>query len=187
MSYIDLYQEFRQARHDDKEYINDDLIFEMELIKQVDITIDYILELIHRYKDNCQDKELLININKSVKSSIELRSKKDLILQFVKKLNTNSNVYDDWQEFINDKKTEELNRIINEEELNKKATYKFINNAFRDGYIQESGTAITKILPSMTRFNPDQARSKKKETVLEKLINFFNRFLNISNESYLKE
>ena len=41
-AYIDLYNNFRKADEGDKENINDDLVFEMELIKQIEINIDYI-------------------------------------------------------------------------------------------------------------------------------------------------
>ena len=46
--YIDLYNEFRKGKEDEKENINDDLVFEMELIKQIEINIDYIIELIKK-------------------------------------------------------------------------------------------------------------------------------------------
>jgi len=41
--YIDLYNEFRKGTEVDQENINDDLVFEMELIKQVEINIDFVL------------------------------------------------------------------------------------------------------------------------------------------------
>ena len=46
--YIDLYQKFRPKDDGDKENINDDIEFEMELIRQVEINIDYILILVAR-------------------------------------------------------------------------------------------------------------------------------------------
>ena len=63
----------------------------------------------------------------------------------------------------------ELDSIITEENLEKDETYKFIGNAFRDGFVQISGTSISKVLPPVTRFSPTGERSKKRETVLEKL------------------
>ncbi len=52
----------------------------MELIRQVEINIDYILMLVAKYHDsNCEDKEILVDIRKAVDSSMQLRSKKDLI------------------------------------------------------------------------------------------------------------
>jgi type I restriction enzyme R subunit len=181
--YISIYEERRKIDDEDKENINDDLVFEMELIKQVEINIDYILELIRKYHSgNQEDKELLVDINKAIDSSVELRNKKDLIEQFINSINAESSVDDDWQSFVNSKKIEELDRIISEENLDKEKTYKFIESAFRDGGVQSSGTAIAKILPPVSRFSPDGGRGKKRETVLDKLTAFFGRFFDISGE-----
>lgn len=180
--YINLYEDRRKKEDSDKENINDDLVFEMELIKQVEINIDYILELIRKYHaSNQADKELLIDINKAIDSSVELRNKKELIEQFISTITADSSVDDDWQSFVNSKKIEELDRIITEENLDKDETYKFIENAFRDGNVQTSGTAITKIMPPVSRFNPNQSRGKKRETVLDKLSAFFSKFFDISS------
>ena len=65
--YIDLYQEFRPKDDGDKENINDDIVFEMELIKQIEVNIDYILMLVAQYHEsNCTDKEILAEIDKAV-------------------------------------------------------------------------------------------------------------------------
>ena len=181
--YIDLYNEFRKTEQSEKEVINDDLVFEMELIKQVEINIDYIIELIKQYhSSHTKDKEILVDINKAIDSSIELRNKKDLIEQFIETLDISSMVDDDWINFVEKKKKEELEKIIENENLNKEETYSFISNAFRDWYIQKTWTAITKILPPISAFTPDNQRWKKKETVLEKLTRFFERFFDISSK-----
>lgn len=183
--YIDLYNEFRKSTETEKENINDDLIFEMELIKQVEINIDYIIDLIKKYHgDHIRDRELLIDINKAIDSSIELRNKKDLINQFITNLGVSSNVDEDWHQFVETKKLEELDQIIESENLDREATYKFISNAFRDGVISETGTSITKILPPISRFSPDGGRSQKKESVLSKLTRFFEKFFDISSKEF---
>jgi len=186
--YINLYNEFRGKNKGDIENVNDDIVFEMELIKQVEINIDYILELIRKYHAGHQkDKEITINIQKAVDSSMELRNKKDLIEKFIASLTPSSNVNDDWNTFVNAKKTEELNRIITEEDLNKDETYKFVSNAFRDGFIQTTGTAITKVLPPVSRFSPTGERTKKRESVIEKLEAYFKKFWDISGGRLLQD
>ena len=182
-AYIDIYNEFRTGTEENKENVNDDVVFEMELIKQVDINIDYILGLIKKYhEDHTQNRELLLDINKAIDSSVELRNKKDLINQFISSLDVNSVVEDDWQKFVEGKKVEELEQIITNENLDHDATYAFIKNAFRNGNVATTGTAITKILPPVTRFSPTGERTKKRENVLDKLTRFFERFFNISGE-----
>lgn len=179
--YIDLYNEFRKSKEVEKENINDDIVFEMELIKQIEINIDYILNLIKKYhKDHIKDKEILLDINKAIDSSVELRNKKELIHQFIESLNKKSIIDDDWQKFVEKKKIEELEQIIKDENLDSDETYKFIKNAFRDGNIPVMGTAIAKILPPVSRFSKTGERTKKREIVIEKFTQFFERFFNIS-------
>jgi len=181
--YIDLYNEFRKGNDAEKEEINDDLVFEMELIKQIEINIDYILTLIKQYhSSNAEDKEILININKAIDSSVELRNKKDLIEQFIQSLEISSVVDDDWIKFVETKKVEELEKIIKDENLNHDKTYKFVENAFRNWFVETTGTSITKIIPkTISRFSKTGERTKKRENVITKLTKFFERFFDISS------
>ena len=184
--YIDLYNEFRKGTEVDKENINDDLIFEMELIKQIEINIDYILGLIKKYhEDHTKNRELLLDINKAIDSSVELRNKKDLINQFISSLDVHSVVDDDWQKFVEGKKVEELEQIIASENLDHDATYAFVRNAFQDGSLATTGTAITKIMVNRpSRFAHDGGYGKKRESVLSKLASFFERFFDISGGEF---
>lgn len=179
--YIDLHNEFRRGAEVDQENINDDLVFEMELIKQVEINIDFVLGLIKRYhEDHNKNREILVDINKAIDSSVELRNKKDLINQFITSLDIHSVVDDDWQKFVDKKKIEELEKIIDNEGLDHDATYAFLRNSFRDGSVATTGTAITKVLPPVSRFSPTGERTQKRESVLSKLTSFFERFFDIS-------
>ncbi len=84
-------------------------------------------------------------------------------------------------------KFEELDSIITEENLDKDETYKFINNAFRDGFVQSTGTSIAKVLPPVSRFTATGDRTKKRDTVIEKLSAFFSKFWDISGGKFLKD
>ncbi len=184
-AYIDLYNEFRKQVEGEKENVNDDVVFEMELIKQIEINIDYVIGLIKKYHEgHTKDRELLVDINKAIDSSVELRNKKDLINQFITRLDVHSVVEDDWQKFVDEKKVEELDQIISNEGLDHDATYKFVQNAFRNGDIVGTGTAIAKIIPPVTRFSPGGERTKKRESVLGKLTHFFERFFDISGGKF---
>ena len=184
-AYIDLYNDFRKGTEEAKENIIDDVVFEMELIKQIEINIDYILGLIKQYhEDHTKNRELLLDINKAIDSSVELRNKKDLINQFISSLDVHSVVDDDWQKFMEEKKIEELEQIIASEGLDHDATYTFVRNAFRDGNVATTGTAISKVLPPVSRFSPTGERSQKRESVLSKLTSFFERFFDISGGKF---
>jgi len=181
--YLNLYAEFRAASAAEKESINDDVVFEIELIKQVEVNVDYILLLVEQYlkkKGTGEDREIRATIERAVSSSPSLRNKKDLIEQFVDSVNTVAKVDAQWQAFVAAKKTEELERIIVEENLNAAETREFIGNSFRDGGIMASGTAITKILPPVSRFSGTNGHAAKKQKVLDRLTAFFERYFGLA-------
>ncbi|WP_338957527.1 type I restriction endonuclease subunit R [Fusobacterium vincentii] len=177
--YIDLYQE-RKPKDTDKESINDDIIFEIELIKQVEINIDYILmKAAEYYKSNKKDKEILIDIKKAINSSIELRSKKELIEGFIDRVNSSKNVTDDFKKFVREEKEKDLEKVIEEEKLKPEETKKFIDNSLRDGTLKTTGTDIDKLLPPVSRFGGGN-RAEKKLGVIEKLKVFFDKYLGLT-------
>ena len=177
--YNDLYEEWKRIRESgEKENINDDIVFEIELIKQVEINIDYILLLVKKYHDSHgEDKEILISIHKAIDSSLELRSKKALIENFIDGINEVEDVINEWHAFVAEQKEKELDTIISEEKLKPEETKKFIDYSFRDGVLKTTGTDIDKILPPVSRFGG--GREKKKAGVIERLKNFFDKFFGI--------
>ena len=178
-TYIDLYQELAKGRHADREKINDDIVFEIELIRQIEINIDYILMLVAKYHEsNCEDKSILVSISKAVNSSIQLRSKKELIEHFIGTVNASTNVDEDWRKFVREQKETDLNVIIGEEKLKEEETRKFLNNSFRDGTLKTTGTDIDKILPPASRFGGG-TRAAKKQSVIARLMQFFEKYLGL--------
>ena len=176
--YIDLYQEYRKAANADKETINDDIIFEIELVKQIEVNIDYILMLVAKYQQsNCNDKDILTTIDKAINSSIELRSKKELIERFIEQVNVSTKVDEDWRKFLDERKEEDISAIIEEEKLKPEETRRFIDNAFRDGMLKTTGTAFDKIMPSVSRFGG--GRAAKKQGIIEKLKIFFEKYFGL--------
>lgn len=177
--YLDLRDKWRRRKPGDKENINDDLIFETELIRQVEINIDYILLLVQKYHDtNCTDKEILVNISKAIGSSLQLRSKKELIESFISSVNADTDVDRGWREYVQRRKAEDLNEIIESEHLKPEETEKFIESSFRDGQVRTTGTDIDKILPPMSRFGGGN-RQEKKKSVIEKIQSFFERYFGL--------
>ena len=179
-NYLDLQEKWRRRRPADKENINDDLVFETELIRQVEINIDYILLLVQKYHDsNCTNKEILVNISKAVGSSLQLRSKKELIENFIGSVSADTDVEKSWKDFVQQRKDEDLKEIIDSEHLKPQETKTFIDNSFRDGQVRTTGTDIDKILPPMSRFGGSDNRQEKKKTVVEKLQAFFERYFGL--------
>ncbi|HET9028337.1 MAG TPA: type I restriction endonuclease subunit R [Trueperaceae bacterium] len=182
--YLDLYAEFRKDKDADKESINDDIVFEIELIKQVEINVDYILMLVEKYRrarGDGSDKEVRAEISRAVTASPSLRNKKDLIEAFVDSLSADCSVDQEWQLYVAKRREAELSALIEEENLRPTETREFVNAAFRERAVRTTGTAITKVLPPTSRFAPDGAHAEKKRRVVDKLSSFFDRFFGLGS------
>lgn len=178
-NYLDLKDKWRKRSKGEKEVVNDDIIFETELIRQVEINIDYILLLVKNYHEsNCKNKEILVNISKAVSASMHLRSKKELIEDFVASVNADTDVDEAWEAYVKQRKQDDLDAIIASENLKADETARFVENAFRDGAIRTTGTDIDKILPAMSRFGGGN-RQEKKKMVIEKLKGFFEKYFGV--------
>ncbi len=179
--YVDLYDKWSHQPKDPKESIKDDVEFEIELIKQVDITIDYILALVAKYHDsNCKDKTILAQINKAIGGSLELRSKRELIEEFISRVNANTNVDKDWKAFVKEKRENDLDEIIDDERLKPEETREFLVNAFRDGELDDSGTEIASLMPPISRFGGGN-RTERKASIVSKLKAFFEKYFGLTN------
>lgn len=178
--YQDLRDEWKNRKPGgEKEDITDDIVFEIELIKQIEINIDYILLLVQKYHDShCDDKEVLITIRKAVDASPELRSKKALIETFIAGINDVSDVMLEWRTFVAEEKERQLVAIIQEENLKDDETRRFMESSFRDGSVKTTGTDIDRLMPPISRFGGGN-RAVKKQTIIEKLQAFFERFFGV--------
>lgn len=181
--YNNYYEEFRSNNHKgDQESISDDIEFEMELVKHVQINIRYILQLVQQYHDsNCEDVEIIVRLRKEMDASPDMRDKRDLIEKFIAQMTPDGSgdVGDKWEAYIEQEKKEQLDAIITEENLKPKETEEFMQRAFADGYITETGTGIAKILPPTNPFLPESG--EKKQTVIEKLKAYLVKFLNTND------
>ena len=178
--YQDLRDEWKNHKPGgEKEDITDDIVFEIELIKQIEINIDYILLLVQKYHDShCDNKEVLITIRKAVDASPELRSKKALIETFIAGINDVSDVMLEWRTFVAEEKERQLVAIIQEENLKDDETRRFMESSFRDGSVKTTGTDIDRLMPPISRFGGGN-RTVKKQAIIDKLMAFFNRFFGI--------
>ena len=182
--YNTLHEEFRgNSHHGEQESIADDIIFEMELVKQVQVNISYILQLVQQYHDsNCEDKTIIVSIRKQVEASPDMRDKRDLIEKFIESMTPEKgrNVGNDWETFIAEEKKRQLDAIIADEHLKPKETESFMQRAFKDGFVTETGTGIAKILPPVNPFLPESG--EKKQNVIEKLKAYLQKFMGLTEE-----
>lgn len=186
--YQDLRDEWNERRkRGESTDIIDDIVFEVELIKQIEINIDYILMLVKKYHDShCEDKEVLVTIKKAIDASPELRSKKALIETFIAGINDVEDVMTEWHDYVAEKREEELVQIIKDEKLKEPETRKFIENAFRDGEVKTTGTDIDKLMPPVSRFGGGN-RAAKKQGVIDKLKSFFEKFFGVGGSFIAEE
>ena len=177
--YIDLYQKYKSKGKEKKENINNDVVFEIELVKQVEINIDYILMLVKKYQqEGNQNKEIVVTIEKAVSSSMNLRSKMELIRNFLSRINAQTEVDRDWKKFVDEQRENDLVVIIEEEKLKMEETRKFIDNSFRDGVLKTTGTDIDVIIPAVSRFGGGN-RVEKKKRVIDRLAAYYEKYVEL--------
>jgi len=186
--YQDLRDEWKRKRENGESTdIIDDIVFEVELIKQIEINIDYILMLVKKYHDtHGEDKEVLITIKKAIDASPELRSKKQLIETFIAGINDVDDVMTEWNGFVAQRREQDLVELIQDEKLKPEETRIFLENSFREGEIKTVGTDIDRIMPPVSRFGGGN-RTKKKQTVIDKLKAFFEKYFGVGGSAKFTE
>ncbi|MFW0894841.1 type I restriction endonuclease subunit R [Gardnerella sp. Marseille-Q9179] len=201
--YQDLHEEWKcKEQKGEIADITDDVVFEMELVRQVEVNIDYILMLVERYHSkHCKDKNVLASIKVAIDASPQLRSKKKLIEGFIAQLNekeleklvdyggtttvydSNGNkvsIVDCWSEYVEQKYNHDLAQLVQSEGLNDDLTRKFMEKSFSAGEVSELGTDINDLMPRMSRFGAAaQARAEKKSRIVESMRKLFNEFVGL--------
>lgn len=183
-AYLELYHQFRDKEKVDPENVNEDIAFEIELIKHDDISIDRILQMVQSYADDhMNDMTVIAKIRDFVDASPNLRNKRELIEQFIKGITSGSDVGESWADYIKQQKEEELNKIIEEEKLKPIETRNFMAMAFRNGFVSMSGVAFAQILPAVSRFSKDSKREEMRQRVFEKLCAYLEKYKDMSSHA----
>ncbi|MDF7665349.1 type I restriction endonuclease subunit R [Bifidobacterium sp. ESL0745] len=196
--YLDLADKYKRRDQGERVSIGDDLVFEMELVKQVEVNIDYILMLVEQYHgENTEDKQIADTIRSSVASSPELRDKADLIdafLQLVgfgdkdpiillKSLTSQERhevISDQWKTFIADSMEKELDSIIESHNLKPSETRSFMSEAFISGGVTDAGTAIRCIMKPISRFAKGNPYAEQRQDVVDSLTAFYSRYKSLT-------
>ena len=169
----------------------DDVVFEVDLLKSQEINLDYILEQIFENNKKVESKTVLIeNIRRIIRASIGNRAKESLLVQFInqtrlEKLNSKTEVIEEFFAFARERKKQELMELINEEDLNAEATKRYITVSIKKEYASENGTELNNILPKMSPLNPQFL--PKKHSVFRKIAEFVEKFKGIGGEISLSE
>ncbi|EOX0010746.1 type I restriction endonuclease subunit R [Campylobacter upsaliensis] len=179
--YISTYEELRKDK-DEQENALDEVEFEVELLAQVEVSIEYILELIAKYhKDQATSYEPILKL---LDSSLSLRSKKELFLRFIDSLHTQSNVAKDFSTYIKMCKDNALQDIIDSLNLDPKKTKNFMQDSFERGELRSYGKAFNEIYEGPLFGDEANQTHTIRQQALQKLQAFFELFkgLDMSNK-----
>ncbi len=183
-AYLELYHHFKDKEKAKAEDVNDDIVFEIELIKHDEISIDRILHLVQEYADDHMgDMEVVAKIRDIVSASPDLRNKKDLIEQFINNITAGSDVGESWSEYIKQQKETELNKIIEVENLKSVETRNFMETSFRNGFVSMSGVGFAQILPAVSRFSKNNKREEIRQRVYEKLSAYLEKYKDLFSQA----
>lgn len=192
-TYLDLADHFKRVAKAEQVDIVDDLVFEIELIRQVEVNIDYILDLVTRARSgNGEDKVAYDKICRAIATSPQLRDKAELIMEFVERMGVGSDgaaVTDDgdegtrrskvdgaWVSYVREQVEKELEEIIASERLKPDETRRVVSYAFDAGGVPETGTLVQACLPKVSRFAKGNAYGEQRHRVIARLQAFYDMF-----------
>ena len=130
--YNDLHEHFKVIVA--KDDVSADIVFEMELIRQIVVNIDYIIMLVAKFaKDNHKNKEIPVEIVRAINSNPELKPKRELIEQFIEIIDDTEDTHEAWIKFRDAKKVKEFDKIVADENLKMPETKELVEKIFRIG------------------------------------------------------
>lgn len=179
--YNSYYLELKEQFTDDTtgESILDDVVFETELVKSIEVNIDYILDLIKKYHaSNTQDDKTYENILKSINASPTLRHKRELIERFIAQLNQQEEIEIQFTRFVEEEATRELEAIIEDHELDRLKIRQLMNRSFKDNQLPIEGTSITSLNAGKT-IGFGARRNQWKQEVIGTLTSYFDKYVDL--------
>lgn len=199
--YNDIYEEIRDLRRAQEEGTDEgegedrdddaqekvDLFanvhFQTELVKQQEIGVSYILALIEAARGS--NSEVTEDIERAVNSSSELRASADIITDFSKEYRNTPNpgdVYEHFNRYVTERRVEEENEIVRDENLDPEETQRVVNRALREGRRTISGKLTSLIRTRMPLFGGDPSSEdavSKTKRVKQRLENHLDRFMSL--------
>lgn len=175
-AYLDIYSEFKQDP-DEGESVLADIDFELELLRNDQINVDYILNLLADLDINSpsfdHDKQRIISV---MKEHENLRSKIDLIEKFINERLGNidskiTNVSEEFDKFMRYERKEAMCEIVDKEHLDESVARKVFEMFEFSGKIDED--LLKKAFMDKLKF---KERKAKVNSVKFEIINLFDRF-----------
>lgn len=164
----------------------DDVVFEVDLLKSLEINLDYILGLLFDHHKKTKDKTALVDEGRRlIRSSVGSRAKESLIVDFINqvdfdKIPDKTSIIEEFYKFAQKEQTREARELILTENLREDAAKRYITTSLKHEYASENGTDLNEALPKMSPLNPQY--SSKKKTVFEKISSFVEKFKGIGGK-----
>ncbi len=157
-----------------------DVVFEVDLLKSQEITLDYILGLIFEHnKKNLSKTTLIDEVRRLIRSSLGNRARESLIVDFIQQTNLDdmpdkAGIIDAFFIFAQREQHREVEELIRSENLNEAAAKRYIRASLKREYASENGTELNETLPKLSPLNPQY--KTKKQTVFQKIVSFIDKF-----------
>lgn len=178
--YLEIKEEIIGNKKANKENVNEDLIFEVELLKNEEVGFDEIMEEARkRSEEGSMTREFIIDVERKLGASITLRSKKELIMRFIAKMNNmkTKDFFKEWDEYKQSNFFEEISKVIDEENLDETLTIEFFTESFERGYMDTSGQKLIRLMPPMSLFTKNEEREKEIEKISKRLEHIFLKYI----------
>jgi type I restriction enzyme R subunit len=178
--YLDLYDKVRTGTAKEKVSILDDVDFEVELIHRDEINVRYILALLaiyHGVSDREKEK-IRKQIADLLGSELELRSKRELILEFIDKNMPNISdadlIGDEFDEFWTQKQREAFERLCREEGIKAEDLQQIIAD-----YLFTEQKPMPDVIVRMLERKPKVLERRPIiERITQKILSFVDVFIN---------
>ena len=176
--YLDLYERVKHDKEANKVSILDEVDFELELIRVDEINVAYILRLLAKYRESSEEQKETMkrNIMSVVSGQEHLRSKRELIEEFIDKnlmvITDIDTIDDEFDKFLEEQKTGELEQLCEEESLDKKVVKGVVET-----YLYDQRKPLNDdISNTLTNSYPLLERRKVVARVLEKIMGHIEKF-----------
>ena len=176
-AYLDIYAEIKNPEDGESESILKDIDFELELLRNDQINVDYILNLLADLDKNSpsyeHDKKRIISV---MKEHENLRSKIDLIEKFINERLGNidtkiTSVSEEFDKFMRHERKEAMCEIVDKENLDEDTARQVFEVFEFSGKIDDE--LLKKAFLEKLKF---KERKNKVKTVKFEIINLFDKF-----------
>ena len=181
--YLDIHERANSNTDKNKVSVLDDLDFELELMHRDVVNVDYILNLLSQLidaKGNNYEKKKK-QISTILSGNVNLRSKKELIEQFIEEnlvnIEKSEDVADQFESYWNEQKLKAFNDLCAEESLDKKKIEAIVEEYLFANQVPE---IRDKIMDSLQKTQTFLNRLQTVNRVEDKI----NRFTKVFCESY---